>query len=125
MMTVAILSSSILAFLFCSSIRTDCGNRFEFSATLLGELHFLQALYTNPIHLDSADGLLQSGLLRDRFLDPLHFFQLKKDKIFWQLDLFPSSDERARRSVGICLDQPDINSLDSEKVLQTQKSTIM
>jgi len=92
MMTVAILSPLILAFLFCSSIRTDYGNRFEFSATLLRELHFLQVLYTNSNLIDSANGLLQSGLLRDWFLNSLHLFQLKKDKIFRQLDLFPSLD---------------------------------
>jgi len=59
MVTVAILFPSILAFLFYSDIRTDYGNRFEFSATLLRELHILQALYTNSIIIDSADGLLQ------------------------------------------------------------------
>ena len=52
MMTVAILSPSILAFLFYSDIRTDYGNQFEFSAS------FLQALCTNTILIDSADGLL-------------------------------------------------------------------
>jgi len=110
-MTVAILSPSILAFLFYSDIRNDYGNRFEFSVTLLRELHILQTLYTNSILIDSADGLLQSELLRDRFLDSLHLFQLKKDTIFLKLYLFPSSDERARRRAGICWDESDMNSL--------------
>jgi len=111
MMTVAILSPSILVFLFYSDIRTDYGNQFEFSTTLLQELHILQALCTNSILIDSAHGLLQLGLLRDRFLDSLHLFQLKKDKVFRKLDLFPSSHERVRRRVGICWDEFDINSL--------------
>jgi hypothetical protein len=59
MMTVAVLSPSILAFLFYSDIRSDYGNRFEFSAPLLRELHILQELHTNSITIDSADGLLQ------------------------------------------------------------------
>jgi len=110
MMTVAILSPTILAFLFYSDIRTDCGNWFEFSAALLRELHILQTLYTNSIIIDSAGGLLQWGLLRDRFLDSLHLFQLKMCTIFRKLDLFPSSDERARRKVSICWREPNIHS---------------
>jgi hypothetical protein len=59
MITVAVLSPSILAFLFYSDIKTDYGNRFEFSVPLLRELHILQELYTNSNTIDSADGLLQ------------------------------------------------------------------
>lgn len=85
MMTVPMFSPSVLAFLFYSDIRTDCGNLFEFSATLLRELHILQALCSNSILMGSVDGLLHSGLLRDRFLDSLHLSNSKRIKYFGNL----------------------------------------